>query len=181
MNKSLTVRPPEVMCDPVSGRIEAVDETDAAWGDLPELLLEIAEVAGLDAALTLADQRGGNRVYIPREAGPNHWLTQMVGQEAADALCDHFGQPCGLELELPRGPQLTRSQRQARVQRMIVQGLTSSEITRRTGVTRRTVKRNRATIRRSIDGVQLDMFASDAINSRLPAVHDPLFDGADDV
>lgn len=159
MSKALTTVGPGVVCDPVNGRVEAIDETDAAWGDLPELLLEIAEIAGLDAALTLADQRGGNRVYFPREAGPAHWLTQMLGQEAADALCDHFGSPSGIELELPRGPVLTRAQRQARVQRMISQGLNSSEITRRTGCTRRTVKRNRAAIRRSIDGTQLDMFA----------------------
>lgn len=143
-------------------RLEPVDDgdEDVSWGNLPELLIEIAEVAGIEAALTLADRYGGNRVYIPRHAGQHHWLTLCVGQHAADLLCDHFGSPSGIELELPRGPVMSKSQRQARVQRMIAQGLNSSEITRRTGCTRRTVKRNRAQMRKAIDGVQLDMFVA---------------------
>ncbi|SDU08954.1 helix-turn-helix domain-containing protein [Stappia sp. ES.058] len=57
---------------------------------LPDLLAEIAEVAGLDAALKLAAARGGQTVYIPSRPAPEHWLCQTVGQPAAEKICEHF-------------------------------------------------------------------------------------------
>ncbi|MCB1520653.1 MAG: hypothetical protein KDJ37_08760 [Hyphomicrobiaceae bacterium] len=158
----------ELLQRPSPVALVPADEEDAAFGDLPELLVEIADVAGIEAALTLADRYGGNRVYIPRTAGPHHWLTLCVGEHAAHLLCEHFGSPSGIELELPRGPVMNRAQRQARVQRLIAQGLNSTEITRRTGCTRRTVKRNRAALRRMIDGTQLDMFEAGTAMPSLP-------------
>ncbi len=134
--------PLEDIHDPLSGQ--------------PELLREIAEVAGVEAAITLADRRGGNRVYFPRPdtLGPHHWLVDCVGATPARLLCEHF---YGIELELPIGT-LSKTERQLRVQRLIALGWTSSEITRAVGCTRRTVKRNRSALRSRADGEQLDMF-----------------------
>lgn len=61
-----------------------------SFDGLPDTLQEIAEVAGLDAAMKLAWARGGTQVWIPRKAGPRHWLVEAVGREAADAICRHF-------------------------------------------------------------------------------------------
>lgn len=139
---------------------DEIDEEDdaSAFAGLPALLVEIAEIAGLEAALTLADRYGGNRVYIPRHAHDGHWLTLCVGRHAADLICAHFAHPSGIELELPRGPALNRAERQARLRKLIAQGLTSTEITRRLGITRRTVTRNRTALIEEFDGRQLDMF-----------------------
>ena len=149
---------------------EDEEEIDAVFGGLPALLIEIAEVAGLEAALTLADRYGGNRVYIPRHADEHHWLTLCVGRPAARAICGHFAVPSGIELELPRGPALNRGQRQARLRQLIAQGLTSSEITRRLGTTRRTVTRNRTAMIADHDGTQLDLFPEPPLarGGRLP-------------
>lgn len=136
--------------------VEPLDEDHDPLSGQPELLREIAEVAGVEAAITLADRRGGNRVYFPRPdtLGPHHWLVDCVGATPARLLCEHF---YGIELELPIGS-LSKAERHARVQRLIAMGWTSSEITRAVGCTRRTVKRNRRAVRERTDGVQLDMF-----------------------
>jgi hypothetical protein len=74
---------------------------------LPELLAEIAEVAGLPAALAICDARGGQRVYFPARAPDGHWLVELVGRETADVLCAHFRSTArgGIELLVPMGPQ----------------------------------------------------------------------------
>lgn len=57
---------------------------------LPGVLGEIADVAGIPAALAIADQVGGTRINIPARAKDDHWLVQTVGREAADQICDYF-------------------------------------------------------------------------------------------
>jgi DNA-binding NarL/FixJ family response regulator len=66
--------------------------------------------------------------------------------------------PSGIELELPRGPMLNRTQRQQRLRKLIVLRLSSPEITRRLGITRRTVTRNRSAMYLELEGKQLDRF-----------------------
>lgn len=58
--------------------------------NLPGTLAEIAEAAGVDAAWAIAGAHGGTTVYIPREAVEGHWLTELVGMEAAQKICKHF-------------------------------------------------------------------------------------------
>lgn len=57
---------------------------------LPAVLQEIADVAGIDAAWTIARARGGTNVFLPRRVGPRHWLVGLVGLEAAQKICTHF-------------------------------------------------------------------------------------------
>lgn len=147
---------------------DAGEDEHEAFGGLPALLVEIAEIAGLEAAITLADRYGGNRVYIPRRASDSHWLTLCVGRKAADLICHHFAHPSGIELELPRGPALNRTERQARLRRLIAQGLTSTEITQRLGTTRRSVTRNRSAMVRDLDGTQLDLFPEPSLQIEAP-------------
>lgn len=126
---------------------------------LPQLMVEIAEVAGVEAAITICDRYGGNRVYIPRIAPDHHWLVHCVGRVAADAICAHFASPSGgIELELPTGARLNRTQRRAKLEKLIAEGYSSTEITRRLGVTRRCVSRAKADLNRRIGIRQLDMF-----------------------
>lgn len=126
---------------------------------LPALLAEIAEVAGLKAALQLAAERGGNRVYIPECAGDDHWLVRAVGREAADRICAHFAVPSGIELEVPRGPTGLWAEYCRRLGQLIAEGAPSSRITQELGISRRTVTRHRA---KRHDVNQLRLFEDEA-------------------
>ena len=84
---------------------------------LPPLLNEIAEVAGVVAALAIAEARGGTRVHFPARAPDGHWLVALVGREAADKLCAHFRatQAGGSYVLIPVGPKnfYSRARRRA--------------------------------------------------------------------
>lgn len=111
---------------------------------LPKVLAEIAEVAGLDAALQLAQTRGGTEIYIPAACGPDHWLTQAVGQDAAQAICRHFaGAGPGIRLELPLGPTGSAARARRTIDRLIAEGRSEREIALAVGCTGRTVRRRR--------------------------------------
>lgn len=73
---------------------------------LPPLLNEIAEVAGVVAAVQIAEARGGTRVHFPARAPDGHWLVELVGREAADKLCAHFRatEAGGCHVDVPLGP-----------------------------------------------------------------------------
>jgi hypothetical protein len=115
-----------------------------AYDGLPELLVEMAQVAGLQAAISIAQARGGNRAHIPHKAGDDHWLVQLVGRHASDLLMDHFG---GKELNVPLGPVGSRAERWRRMYKMIGENSTSRQITNACGISRDTVKYHRAKLR----------------------------------
>jgi hypothetical protein len=82
-----------------------------SFDGLPEPLDVIADAAGLDAALKLADAYGGTRVSIPARVSDDHWLAQLVGLEAAKAICKEMAQISAGgrmrgagEIVIPRGP-----------------------------------------------------------------------------
>lgn len=122
---------------------------------LPPLLAEIAEVAGLDAALAIAEARGGQKVYIPTpdRVGPTHWLAEVVGLDAARKLGARFG---SCHLELPFGPAASVRRLRGRIARMIAEGASSNTIAAACGVTFRTVTRHRTRARG--DDAQGDLF-----------------------
>lgn len=88
---------------------------------LPSPLDEIAEVAGLDAALAIADAVGGTRVGIPPRPLKDHWLTDLVGDEKASLICNHFRilstedrERGARHIIIPRGPATRDKQAKAR-------------------------------------------------------------------
>lgn len=117
-----------------------------AW--LPQLLAEIAEVAGLDAALALAAKRGGTEIYVPRRASEDHWLTATVGIEAADKICRQWSAE---RITLPLGPRGSAAKVRATVDRMIAEGRSTAEIALACGYTSRTVERRKRKARASDD------------------------------
>ena len=58
--------------------------------ELPGVLADIARAAGEAAALALAANVGGTRVYIPAAVDDEHWLVKAVGRAAADKICAAF-------------------------------------------------------------------------------------------
>ena len=70
---------------------------------LPPLLAEIAEVAGLDAALALASARGGSRITIPAHPRADHWFARAVGMEAAQLAFGISARVLGYAFAVGRG------------------------------------------------------------------------------
>lgn len=122
---------------------------------LPPLLNEIADVAGFEAALALADARGGSRVTIPAKLKPDHWLNEVVGPQAAEKLCAHFrvglDRQTGAQLDIPLGPKSPLNAllyaNQRRIDEMLLAGLRPDEIARTLKVHRTTVFRRQALLR----------------------------------
>jgi hypothetical protein len=110
---------------------------------LPPVLAEIAEVAGLPAALALAEKYGGSRVHFPARAAENHWLVRTVGREAADKLCAHFRTTArgGFQIGIPLGPSKFYARARKTTLELLAQGVSTYEIARRLGIARSTVQR----------------------------------------
>lgn len=109
---------------------------------LPPLMIEIAEVAGVDAAWALVRARGGTKVYIPHDVRQDHWLPQLVGLEQARLICQRFG---GNDIILPNAK--AQQTRQAMVDALSA-GATTNEVAQLTGMTTRTVFRVKAALKR---------------------------------
>jgi len=117
---------------------------------LPGVLGEIAAVAGEAAALAIADARGGTQIYVPPHPAPEHWLSVLVGQRAAQAIADRL--TCGVggrRVDLPLGPRGHRVRVQTRVDRMLVADRSERDIALATGYTTRGVRKRRARLRDS--------------------------------
>jgi hypothetical protein len=140
------------------------DDTEAHEG-LPGLLAEIAEVAGLDAAMTLAEAVGGTRVTIPARASADHWLTTTVGPKAAEAICDHFrilsaeGREAGARhVVIPRGPAGCLEKARLRLARELDKGVSAREAARRAGLSERAAFRMRARMKTEENADQGKLF-----------------------
>lgn len=140
--------------------------------DLPQVLAEIAEIVGREAALRLAIDRGGQQVFIPASVDADHWLAKLIGLDAAMALCAHFrigsaeqtaqARFNGVYLLIPLAAQVRRN---ARLRMLIEQGLTDRQIIRMTGLHTRTISRHRARLRAEKRGL-----ASNHVTSGMPAL-----------
>lgn len=112
---------------------------------LPHVLAEVAAVAGYDAALKLAQARGGTQIYLPPNPGRDHWLSRLVGFDAARAIADRL--TCGvggMRIDLPSGPRNPALARRAQVDQMLVAGRSERDIALATGYTIRQIRRRRA-------------------------------------
>lgn len=126
-----------------------------SFDGLPPVLREIAEVAGLEAALELARQYGGLEVAIPRKVGPDHWLVRCVGEKAATLICDHYSvrdadghAVGGLRLYIPQAGTGAAAQARQQLARDLEAGqLSLRAAARRACLTERTARRIRARMR----------------------------------
>ena len=126
---------------------------------LPGVLGEIAEIAGLNAAMAVAETVGGTRAYISRRPGPDHWLTRAVGPEAATLIANHFTTGrTGIEIEFPLGSagsyNRERRQRARRLIELTERGLFTAAIARQLGITDRAVRQFKARRRHKRDDRQ---------------------------
>lgn len=111
---------------------------------LPGVLAEIAEIAGEDAALKIAEARGGTNIYLPPVPGADHWLSELLGHDVALTIAARL--TCGfpMRLDVPCGPTSIAARTRAKADRMIAEGRSEAEIVRETGYSGRTIRRRRA-------------------------------------
>lgn len=119
-----------------------------SWPDLPPLLAEIAEVAGIDAALAIAEAKGGQEVIIPARLRDDHWLVPIIGREKAAQICEHFTSGYRRQkLSVPFGPKgsyLAERRRRARaLADALSDGATANQMAKAAGVTNRSARRFR--------------------------------------
>jgi len=127
---------------------------------LPPLLNQIADVAGLDAALALANARGGSRVSFPAKLPKEHWLIDCVGHDAAALICEEFrGGNYGGQVDLPVGPTGSANAVRRAVDQMIKDGMSADQIAMKMKVHRTTVFRRKANL--CLKDNQPDLFSTD--------------------
>jgi hypothetical protein len=128
--------------------------------DLPPILSAIADAAGLEAALKIAQAHGGTRVTVPTLADGDNWLTALVDAEVAAAVIDALGAAQRVDIPLdPNGP-FARSRRQRNQAYAELEASNASEkiIARSLGITQRAVRLRRAKSRRGRDERQGNLF-----------------------
>lgn len=118
---------------------------------LPNVMVEIAQAAGIEAAWALARACGGSTVYIPRRATPGHWLTELVGFEAATKICDHYRVAnTGARLLIPLAK---HAHQRERLVRALEAGLSATSAAAAAGMHERTAFRTRKRLQE--DGVEI--------------------------
>lgn len=104
---------------------------------LPELLRDLIDCVGEEAAFALIDWRGGAYLSIPKRVDPQHMLVEHIGPVAFVSLVERFG---GETIMLPKKDAVTRQQRHQIVRHLrYIERLTVDQIAIRTGYTMRRV------------------------------------------
>ncbi|WP_424361806.1 helix-turn-helix domain-containing protein [Methylocystis parvus] len=125
---------------------EARRENAPYLHELPNFLREVADVAGVEAALALARAYGGTEVTFPCaetiRAGRGGWLASVVGREKALIIARELF-PIGGKMLVPMDP-MPRLARELRISELLSRGESARSIAREVGCHVRTVHRYRA-------------------------------------
>jgi hypothetical protein len=106
-------------------------------------LAEIAEIAGMSAALAILRARRGSKAYIPapdRLGRAGRWLVEAVGIESARVIAERFA---GCSIELTMGGGGSRAQTWAALRKALDAGHDVGAAARLAGVSQRTARRHK--------------------------------------
>ncbi len=106
--------------------------------DLPQSLVELIGLIGLDSAMALVDAHGGTTITVPMRYRADHWLARLIGEEAARALIDHYG---GDRIEVPRCAAALRAQRDRAILDAWRRGHSQARLARQYRLTERGVRK----------------------------------------
>jgi len=113
--------------------------------DRNDILGEIEEVLGEEIAQILAHAYGGNVIYLPAKATPEHPLNALIGEEAFKKLTDHFRVgDSGIRFLVPMGQNLKRREYSRQILRLNAEGVSVAQIARDLQIHVRTVFRHLA-------------------------------------
>lgn len=121
---------------------------DADNSDLPEPLVEFANAIGRPGALRLAAVFGGTEQIVSAAPEPEDAISQVLGLERARQLGRHVCPECDRLFPIPYGPFTRRTVLRHRIRTLFLQGWSSEDIIRSTGIARETVLRMRRELAR---------------------------------
>lgn len=127
----------------------------ASFAGLPMILRQIAEESSLEAALRLAEAKGGMKIYVPKRLSEAHGLVDCMGEEGARALCRLYG---GEDIIVPLDPRGGQRARVRAIRRGISEGKSANEVARSAGVGRRHIFWHKARMKKSRPRRQKDLF-----------------------
>lgn len=133
--------------------IDPADEAVLAL--MPPSLAELARVSSVAAALALAREYGGRRIYIPEVMTEDHPLAVLIGFDAATALAHHYP---GDRPEIPMLRDWRAKVKANAIASARRAGRTQAELAREYGMTERGIRlaERRAEVVADVD--QLDLF-----------------------
>jgi hypothetical protein len=108
---------------------------------LPQLMQELADVIGLDAALKLVKAYPGVSLYIPEHPHPDHAIAQSIGFDALCKLAKVYAQET---LRLPKLDAAVRQIRHQVIADMLDRNCSTRAIALATGYTARRVEQLRS-------------------------------------
>lgn len=121
---------------------------------VPQLIAEMIEIAGPEAAWKLIGAHGGTRVHFPAKVNQGHWLARLVGLDEARNICQQFA---GLDVVLPHA---RRYHSKMALVKALENGASTNEAARTAGMTQRSAFRARAQIKQR-DPRQSSLFGDD--------------------
>lgn len=101
------------------------------------LFEEIVRIIGLRAAITLAEEKGGQRIKIPGKILKGHWLVKLIGLEKAKDLSAFMTNGTRINIEMPRGLTSVEARRRKEINRRLDEGQNSNQIAAAVGVSAR--------------------------------------------
>lgn len=113
--------------------------------NLPDVLQQIVDIAGVGAALNLAKSCGGCRINIPKKV-EGSYLAQTVGLDAAKKIVKELGHG---QILIPMGPWRGERARREALRRSFESGATAKDAAYAADVSERTAWRLKATLGKS--------------------------------
>jgi Mor family transcriptional regulator len=104
---------------------------------LPQIVVEITRIIGLEDTARLISARGGRRIYIPKIIKESHWLSVLLGQEQAESLAGHFG---GNVVDIPKSTVLHDQNRNQEIVGLYSDGCSVAKLAVKFDLTERRVR-----------------------------------------
>lgn len=127
---------------------------------LPASVRDLVDVVGMPAALAIVEARGGIRLCVPKRVTPDHWLVDLIGVDALQALISVYS---GEEIEVPRCYAALRAIRDQQIVAEAEAGASNAELARKHNYTERGIRKLRRRVEKEIESPQNDLFAVDDV------------------
>ena len=137
---------------------------------MSKTLDDIAEIVGFTATLKLSAVFGGAAIFVPKEVGPNHKVSKLIGHDAAQALAAWLA---GSVVKIPASREFVMLRTAAAVTDMSARGFGPRAIAASLGLHPNTVANMQALAKRA--GIEATSEALDQLQSCAAQLQPDLF------
>lgn len=103
---------------------------------LPGILRELCELIGIQPTMTLVEEYGGVRLYVPQKLNDEHPLVKLIGWQNAQKIVDLRG---GETLEIPKAEAVMRQARNIEI-RSLYPALSQRQLALKYNTTERNIR-----------------------------------------